>query len=528
MANGKLPNEILKRILHEVPTIERDDVLIGAKIGVDTAQIDFGEEVCVLSTDPITGAVENIGAIGVTISVNDIATAGAEPVGLLLTILAPVGTTHEQIEEIQRDATMTANQLGVQIVGGHTEITSAVNQCVLSVAVIGRMNKVNLMDSSRIEAGDVVAVSKSLGLEGSAILASDRREDLEKHLSDDEMHEANSYLDRISVLEEGRIGAELGVQYMHDITEGGLFGAIYEAAEAIGKGITLKGPFPFTAVTKKIAAYFSIDPHRLISSGSMLLIIPREKIEEAKQLFSEKNVPLHLIGEVTEEGVFIEETETLTPIDPPTKDTLYQALSKKEDRLLLLATDNQDKAKEMKELVSHLPFQVQTKKEAGLGDLEIIEDGRSLEENALIKVRALASHYPEAYILADDTGLFVEALDGQPGIHAARYAGEHCSYRDNCDKMMAAMKGKENRAAYFETAAALVLPDGSSHVFFGQVHGAILDAPKGTNGFGYDALFQPVEDHRSFAEMDDVEKNQISHRKRALEKVIQFLEQQRS
>lgn len=524
MANGKLPNKILKQILNEVPTIQREDILIGAKIGLDTAQIDFGDEICVLSTDPITGAVENIGAIGVTISVNDIATAGAEPVGLLLTILAPVGTSHGDIQDIQKDATRTANALGVQIIGGHTEITSAVNKLVLSVAVVGRMEKNAWMDVTKIQDGDVVAISKALALEGSAILASDRADVLQDVLTQEELDEAQSYLKQISVLEEGRIGSALGVQYMHDITEGGLFGAIYEAAEAIERGITIEGPFPLSAVSKKITDCFAIDPYRLISSGSMLMIIPKEQIDHAKALFDEKEIPLHVVGTVTGEGVYVKENGHQIAIDAPTKDALYEALAKQEDRLLIIATDNQDKAREMKKLTEHLPYTVKTKKEAGLGDLEIIEDGRTLEENALIKVRTIAKEMPGATVLADDTGLFVESLGGAPGIYSARYAGEQCSYQDNCDKMQREMAGKENRNAYFETAAAVVLPDGSSHVFFGQVHGAILDAPKGTNGFGYDALFQPDEDDRSFAEMDDAEKNQISHRKRALEKVIQFLE----
>lgn len=523
MANGKLPNEILKKILEETPTIQRDDVLIGAKIGVDTAHVQFDREICVLSTDPITGAADNAGAIGVTITVNDIATSGAEPVGLLLTILAPDGTTHEEIETIQKDATDAANRLGVQIIGGHTEITSVVNQTVLSVAAIGKLPNEKWMDVKTIRPGDRVAVSKSLGLEGSAILASDRREKLAAVLTREEMEEAAGYLSYLSVLKEGRLGARLGVQYMHDITEGGLLGAVYETAQAIGQGIRVEEHrLPVTQTTRKIADAFSIDPLRLISSGSMLLVIPEEKEKEAERLFFEADIPLTIIGTVTEKDVVMATESGLRPIPAPEKDELYTALKHTEKERLILSTDNADKAAELTEILSDLPLRVLTKKEAGIR-VDVEEDGRNLEENALLKARAVKALAKDAWVLADDTGLFVDALDGAPGIHAARYAGPSCSYDANCEKMLHEMQGKTDRRARFETCAVLIAPDETAHVFFGRVDGTIATKRRGTHGFGYDALFVPEGEDRTFAEMEDEQKNRISHRKRALEKVERFL-----
>lgn len=524
MGNGKLPNEILKRILEEIPTIRRDDVLIGAQMGVDTAHIRFGEEICVLSTDPITGASGNIGRIGVTISVNDIATSGAEPVALLLTILAPDGTDTSVIETIQKDATETANALGVQIIGGHTEITGAVNQCVLSVAAIGRLKMSEWMDVEKIREGDRVAVSKSVGLEGSAILAEDRAEKLRGHLTEEEIQEARRYVEQISVMREGRIGAQLGSQYMHDITEGGLYGAVYEASQAIGKGIVIDETLvPMTPVTEKIANAFRIDPLRLISSGSMLLVLPKENEDEAHRKFKEADIPLTFIGEVRGEEAVVEKDGALVPIDPPSQDALYTALGRSGKRKMVIATDNPDKAKELRAILAALPYLVETKSEAGLGDVEIIEDGRTLEENALIKVRALADALPDTYIVADDTGLFVSALGGAPGVYSARFAGEHCTYDDNCSLLLEKLDGVKDRAAYFETVSALLLPDGSAHTFSGRIDGTITTARTGERGFGYDVIFKPDGYDRTFAQMDDTEKNRISHRKRSLEKVVRFL-----
>lgn len=524
MGNGKLPNEILKQILEEIPTIQRDDVLIGAQMGVDTAHILFGDEICVLSTDPITGAVDNIGAIGVTVSVNDIATSGAEPVALLLTILAPDGTSHEEIEQIQRDATETANALGVQIIGGHTEITSAVNQCVLSVAAIGRLAVSEWMNVSKIREGDLVFVSKSVGLEGSAILSADRADALATVLTEEELLEARSYVNCISVLPEGRLGARLGSQYMHDITEGGLLGAVYEAAQAIGKGICIDNArIPITELTKKIASRFEIDPLKLISSGSMLLILPEERKEEALARFQEAGIDFTQIGLVTEEVACILTENGCEPIHPPTQDALYTALKRGRKDSLIIATDNPDKVGELRSMLGNLPYQVDTKKEAGLADLEIVEDGRTLEENALIKARAIAEVRPDSVVVADDTGLFVPHLNGEPGIYSARYAGEHCSYEDNCTKLLDALEKAPDRTAYFETVTALILPDGSAHTFKGRVEGSITKERAGAHGFGYDAIFRPNGYAETFAQMDEAEKNRISHRKRSLEKVVSFL-----
>lgn len=526
MASGKLPNEILKKLLTEIPIIKRDDVLIGAKVGVDTAHVLFDKEICVLSTDPVTGATDNAGAIAVTIAINDIATAGAEPVGLLLTILAPDGTTHEEIEAIQRDATETSNALGVQIIGGHTEITAVVNQTVLSVAAIGKLPPEQWMDIKKIQEGDRIAVSKSLGLEGSAILAADREAMLKGVLTSAELDEAKGYISQLSVMKEGRLGALLSVQYMHDITEGGLLGALYETAQAIKKGVCVnEEALPITPTTQKIATAFSIDPLRLISSGSMLLVIPQEKQKEAERLFEEEGIALTFIGEVCKEGVQIVNEKGAVDVPPPEKDMLYTALRRTEPQRLILATDNPDKAVELRHLLDDLPLRVLTKKEAGIR-IDVEEDGRNLEENALLKARAVKDQASDAWVIADDTGLFVQALGGEPGIHAARYAGPGCSYEDNCNKMLREMEGQTDRTAYFATCVALLSPDGSAHIFFGQADGQIRQEPKGTRGFGYDALFVPDGYTETFAEMEEAEKNAISHRQKALVKAKQFLARQ--
>ncbi len=155
---------------------------------------------------------------------------------------------------------------------------------------------------------------------------------------------------------------------------------------------------------------------------------------------------------------------------------------------------------------------------------EVLEDGETLEENSLKKAKAVsdATGLPT---VADDTGLFVDALGGAPGIFAARYAGEGCTYRDNVEKLLRELKGQsgKDRHAVFRTVMAVYFP-GEKPVFLeGEVTGIITEVPCGGSGFGYDPIFQPDGCSKVFAEMTAEEKNRLSHRGRALEKVREYL-----
>ena len=148
---------------------------------------------------------------------------------------------------------------------------------------------------------------------------------------------------------------------------------------------------------------------------------------------------------------------------------------------------------------------------------EIEETGSTLEENALIKARAVHEK-TKLPTIADDTGLEVAALGGAPGVFSARYAGENATYADNVNKLLDALRGEANRRAKFSTVIAYIDASGAEQLYRGEVKGTITESPRGTNGFGYDPIFAPNEDPaaRTFAEMTDAEKNAISHRGRAL------------
>ena len=189
---------------------------------------------------------------------------------------------------------------------------------------------------------------------------------------------------------------------------------------------------------------------------------------------------------------------------------------------IVFATNNKNKLREMREIMDGL-YEVLSLDDIGCHE-EIVEDADTIQGNAKIKADFITNRY-QMNCFADDTGLEVEALGGAPGVYSARYAGEHCSYQDNVNKMLAAMKGVENRKAAFRTVIALNY-NGESYYFEGRCDGQITESQRGTDGFGYDPIFQPDGFEETFAEMSHGEKNAISHRGRATQKLIAFLKEQ--
>lgn len=188
---------------------------------------------------------------------------------------------------------------------------------------------------------------------------------------------------------------------------------------------------------------------------------------------------------------------------------------------LVFATHNQHKLRELQQIIKNDIHII------SLDDLnystEIEETGNTLVENALLKARFIYERYSIS-TFADDTGLEIDALKGAPGVYSARFAGEDKSAVKNMNKVLDLMKGLTNRKARFKTVMALVL-NGKEFLFEGVVEGNILETPVGTNGFGYDPIFQPMGYSISFAQMDSETKNRISHRGKAVEKLVSFLNQ---
>ncbi len=188
---------------------------------------------------------------------------------------------------------------------------------------------------------------------------------------------------------------------------------------------------------------------------------------------------------------------------------------------LIFATNNQNKVDEIQALIPN-DFLIFALKEAGI-DLEIPEPYDTLQENARIKSTTIHG-LTSKNCFSEDTGLFVEALNGQPGVKSARYAGEGKSFSDNVQKLLTNLKGTDNRKAYFQTVISLIL-EGKEIQFEGICSGKIIDEPVGEKGFGYDPIFIPDGSTKTFAEMTMDEKNRFSHRKKAMAKLLSFLSQ---
>lgn len=320
---GKLPNSLLEKIVIDPinnHSVNRKEVLLKPSIGEDCAALNLGENICLLSTDPITGAVADIGKLAVNINTNDIASSGGEPIGLMVTALLPASITEEEISHIITDLYKEAEKVNVAILGGHTEITDAVNKPVLSCTVVGKTNK--LIPSGGAKIGDSVIMTKYAAMEGTSIFASDKRDKL-KGIDSSIIEKAKNLGNSLSVIAEGRIGSELGANAMHDVTEGGILGACWEIADCSGVGIEVyEDKIPILEETKIICNKLGVDYLRLISSGSMLIVCSNG--DEMLSALEKAGIVASIIGKIVEEGKWFISNGEKTVLDEPTSDELYK------------------------------------------------------------------------------------------------------------------------------------------------------------------------------------------------------------
>lgn len=330
---GKLDSDLLKNAVIDRIKFKRPEVLVRAGVGEDCAVMDFGKYECVLSTDPITAAVSEIGRLAVHISCNDIASNGVEPVGILLAVMLPEGSTEEDVETIMEQASEAAAACNVEIIGGHTEITTAVNKPVIVSTAIGRGMRGCSSSAENIRVGDSIIMTKTAGLEGTGIIAGDFEVELKGVLTARELAEAKTFIDHVSVVREGIVAGTVGTHGMHDVTEGGVLGAVWEMCQIAGVGAEVReDAVPVNAVTRKICDHYGINFMRLISSGSMIITADPSKKDEIIEKLAAEGVPAAEIGVITppEEGLVLVQGcgswEKRVPIDPPGPDELYKVV----------------------------------------------------------------------------------------------------------------------------------------------------------------------------------------------------------
>jgi len=322
---GKVPSRVLEQVVY--PYLgRRPDVLVHAHLGEDCAVVDFGEWVAVLTTDPVTGAAAHLGRYAVHVSCNDLATSGAEPVALLLTLLLREGTTEEELERIVREAGEAARDLGVEIAGGHSEVTPGIDRTIAVATALGRTRKGAVISAAGARPGDHVLLTKTAGVEGTAILAMDLADRLRGRVDEDTLARARRFLEKISVVPEGMAAAKAGAIAMHDVTEGGVLGGAWELAEAAGAGIEVRADaIPVAPETQVICRALDLDPLRLISSGAML--IATRAPERTLAALREAGVPAAEIGMMTpQERVVVRDGRRMT-LQAPESDELWRVLA---------------------------------------------------------------------------------------------------------------------------------------------------------------------------------------------------------
>ncbi|PIE54047.1 MAG: hydrogenase expression protein [Dethiosulfovibrio peptidovorans] len=295
---GKLPPEELESQILRYRGASRPEVLVGPGIGEDAALIRWPDErLLTVSSDPIVGAQEGAGRYLVHVNANDIACKGGDPAYLVVTLLVPVALGRPFAEMIMAEIDEECRDLGVAVVGGHTEITDRHVNPVVMGTMIGTTEYRYCSDN--MAPGDAILATKHIGLEGMAILAHDRP-DLLGCLAPGEIDEICLWLDRISVIPEARAIRHLA-SFMHDPTEGGFMGGISELSRLGRIAVDLDvSALPVDDLTRRVADKLGFDPLKLISSGVLLAVVPQKHEDEALSILSRQGIPGTLVGRITD------------------------------------------------------------------------------------------------------------------------------------------------------------------------------------------------------------------------------------
>jgi hydrogenase expression/formation protein HypE len=328
---GKLPIDVLKEVVFKNLGIIREEVVLGPLAGFDGAVIDVGDKSLIVSMDPITGAVERIGWLAININANDISTFGVEPAFFLSCILLPENANRQVVETISAQMNKAAKKLSIAIVGGHCEVTPGLTNPIVVGCAMGLAEKGNYVTAGGAKLGDKLLLTKSVGIEGTAILAADREEQLEKTLKPTMLLNAKRFYDNISVVKDAITAFKTGaVHAMHDPTEGGLAGGIHEMADASNLGVKIyEEKIRIAPETVRICDFFQIDPLQLIASGSLLIAAKRNSADKVVKVLEKNQIAAAVIGEFlasTEKRLIVRKRGGLEELIRPVSDHLWLAL----------------------------------------------------------------------------------------------------------------------------------------------------------------------------------------------------------
>ena len=320
MKAGKLKESVLKRSILKQLHKRNESTLVGPAVGGDFGAVVVNEDVAiVLSSEPITLTKDAIGSTAIQAACNDVACSGATPTAVSVTMLLPTDFNEEELRDLMKDMDKACESCGVDIISGHTEVSRAVKEPLVVATVMGTVKKDGMLHSSKVCPGMDIVATKWIGLEGTAILAKEKEAELRSRYAQPFIDKAKTFSQMMSILPEAAVAVQSGAGAMHDGSEGGVFGALWELAESAGVGLEIDlKKIPIRQETVEICEYFDINPYKLLSGGCLLIAT-----EDGNGLVMElekANIPAVVIGKATDsndrvllsedERRFLETTQT--------------------------------------------------------------------------------------------------------------------------------------------------------------------------------------------------------------------------
>lgn len=332
MRQGKISENVLKRsVLRKIKT-HREEVINGAGIGKDCAILAHADGMeTVLSTTPVSAPLAELSRYAIPMALNNVAVAGAEPIGVLLTILLPEETQEPELAQLMEQAEEICSGQQVEILGGHTEVTPVVREPVMTVTGIGQRKHIQPGCLSGIAPGQDIVISKWIGLEGTARIAKCYREELRQRFPMRMIEDAADYDRYLSVIPEAATAVKSGVCGMHDVSRGGIFAALWEMASGAGVGLHVDfKKLPVRQETIEICEYFALNPYELLSGGC--LIMTAQDGEKLVVELTRAGIPAVIVGKTTDSNDrVLYNGEEKRFLDMPKTDQIYHIFSKKEE-----------------------------------------------------------------------------------------------------------------------------------------------------------------------------------------------------
>lgn len=325
MKTGKIPESVLKRSILKQFHTKREDVAVSAGVGEDCAAVwAKDKDIFVFSSDPVIWNDDFCGMRAVHGTLNDLASAGAEPVGLLLTAMLPTEIQEPQIRRMTQLIQAECEKYQVQVLGGHTEITPAVNQPIITVTGVGKTSEGKAISTSGAKPGDDIVITKWIGLEGTARIARAKTEELGTRYPMHLIDEAVAFDRYLSIIPEAATAVKSGVSAMHDVSEGGIFGALWELAECSGVGLEIDlKKIPIRQETVEVCEFFGLNPYQLVSGGSLLVAAPDGNALVMKLM--EEGIHASVVGKAVagNDRILVNEEERRF-LEPPKTDEIHK------------------------------------------------------------------------------------------------------------------------------------------------------------------------------------------------------------